>query len=58
MTTSVDDALRDEERRTHPYPEDVKCLDCGEGFVVDFIDGEPVDEKSMACHCGGELVVE
>lgn len=53
MTTTPDELLQDAYEHQHGYDVDVACTHCSEITVVRFRDGEPVDESSMACPCGG-----
>lgn len=35
---------------------DHACSDCGDALVVRYINGEPIEESAVTCHCGGELL--
>ena len=39
--------------QTHGYPQEVKCSTRGEVWNAYFRDGEPVEDDSLNCHCGG-----
>jgi len=57
VTFTLDEALQDAHEAEHGYDQDVTCTDCHRPGVVRFFDGEPADEASMACPCGGECEV-
>lgn len=57
MTWTADDVMVDQADREHGYEQEVRCIQCGDGFIRRFWEGEPVDESSMTCHCGGELEI-
>lgn len=52
---SLHEAEQDAFEAEHGYEQEVRCCQCGEGFIRRFWEGEPIDESSMTCHCGGEL---
>lgn len=57
MTWVLDEAQQDAYEAELGYEQEVRCCQCGEGFIRRFWEGDPVDESSMTCHCGGELEV-
>jgi hypothetical protein len=57
MSTSATELMQDAHQREHGYDEEVRCSSCPEAAIVRFRDGEPVEESSMQCRCGGEMEV-
>lgn len=57
MTTTPAELMQDAHEQIHGYDVDVACCDCPEAAIVRFLNGEPVDESAMHCHCGGEFEV-
>lgn len=57
MSLSATEAAQESWEQLHGYGVDVVCWDCGDAAVVRFINGEPLDESSMVCHCSGEMEI-
>jgi hypothetical protein len=55
VATSLDEAMKDAHEQRCSYDVDVACTDCGDAAIVRFLNGEPVDESAMHCHCGGAM---
>lgn len=55
MTTTPDELMKDAQDFDRGHDVEVACLDCGDALLVRFRAGEPEDQSSMCCHCGGEL---
>jgi hypothetical protein len=55
MTWCLAEAEQDAFETEHGYEQEVRCIQCGEGFIRRFWEGEPVNESSMTCPCGGAM---
>lgn len=53
MSTTVDELMRDDWDRTHPYDAEVIC-ECGEAWTIRCIDGEPLESDVLRCNVCGE----
>lgn len=50
------EAIQEDREFTHGIELDLACSDCGDAAIVRYINGEPVEESAMHCHCGGDLM--